>query len=104
MKWLVQAQIDQMRTGAVHPIAGDLNSATVAPWIAWGPYFWADGLNPRSDGLTWTRADFEQDGTHPSQAGEEKEAGLMLAFFKEEETAKRWFLTNYAGRRRSVKH
>lgn len=64
MKWLVQAQINQRRTGQIDPHAGDLDAASVAPWIACGPYLWTDGLNPRSDGHTWTRADFEEDGTH----------------------------------------
>jgi len=102
VKWLVQAQINQRRTGQIDSRAGDLDPATVAPWIAWGPYFWADGLNPRSDGLTWTRADFENDGTHPSKSGEEKEASMMLSFFKQDPTATPWFLP--PSRRRSVLH
>jgi hypothetical protein len=102
VKWLVQAQIDQQRTGTIDPRAGDLDPESVAPWIAWGPYFWADGLNPRSDGLIWTREDFEDDGTHKSRLGEEKEASMMLAFFKQEPTARLWFLA--PDRRRSVRH
>lgn len=93
VKWLVQAQIDQMRNGGAvsDTRAGDLNYQTgVAPWIAWGPYLWADGANPRSDGLTWVKTDFDpSDYTHPSQpgapsdtqSGEFKVGGMLLNFF-----------------------
>jgi hypothetical protein len=55
VKWLIEAQIRQMQTpdGHIDDRAGNLNYHTVAPWLAWGPYLWADGLNPRSDGLVW---------------------------------------------------
>jgi len=106
VKWAVQAQIDQMRTGRIDARAGDLNFNTVAPWIAWGPYLWADGLNPRSDGLTWARADVESgDGTHPSQSGEQKVGAMLLSFLKQEPTAKPWFLAiTQPTRKRAVAH
>ncbi len=85
VKWIVQAQIDQMTQGGtiVDTRAGDLNyAAGKAPWIAWGPYLWADGPNPRSDGLTWVLSDFAGDGTHPSSPqGEGKVADMLLKFF-----------------------
>jgi hypothetical protein len=63
-----------------------------APWLAWGPYMWADGLRRRSDGLTWACDDFlELDRTHPSFAGEAKAAGLLLSFVKTDSTARAWF-------------
>jgi len=106
VKWTVQAQIDQMRTGQIDARAGDLNSNGVAPWIAWGPYLWADGMNPRSDGLIWQRADVQpSDGTHPSQSGQQKVGAMLLAFLKQEPTARPWFLTAEApSRRRAIAH
>lgn len=64
----------------------------IAPWVAWGPYLWADGLRPRSDGLTWLCGDLGTDGTHPSDAGRLKVAQLLLAFVKSDPTARAWFM------------
>ncbi len=88
VKWLIEKQIN-----------GDPNLSCTgenakAPWLAWGPYLWADGLNPRSDGLTWTIDDFvESDRTHPSiTSGRKKVADLLLNFVKTDQTARNWFL------------
>lgn len=92
VKWLIDAQIRQRRTGQIDSLAGDLSEG-VAPWLAWGPYLWVDGMNPRSDGLTWSRNDVDSsDGTHPSQSGEQKVGALLLEFLKHEPTARSWFL------------
>jgi hypothetical protein len=94
VKWLIEAQINQMTGGGIDPIAGDLNySGGAAPWIAWGPYLWADGLNPRSDGLTWQRSDFAADGTHPAESGRAKVGGLLLDHFTTSPFIQPWFTT-----------
>jgi len=103
VKWVVQAQIEQMRSGRIDMRAGDLNYDSAAPWMAWGPYLWADGMNARSDGLTWSRGDLESDGTHPSQSGEQKVGAMLLDFLKQERTARLWFLSSSPQpRRRAV--
>lgn len=64
-----------------------------APWIAWGPYYWANGMIPRSDGLVWTCQDLDVDGTHPSNpVGRIKVSTQLLNFLKTDDTASKWFL------------
>ena len=71
----------------------------VAPYLCWGPYLWADGLNPRSDGFTWACSDvLATDFTHPSSTGIGKVADQLLAFFKTDPTATPWFLKKMVGR------
>lgn len=95
VKWLVQAQIDQVDGGGVDIRAGDLDPGSVAPWLSWGPYVWADGFTPRSsDGLYWTCDDLVTDGTHPSNSGRQKVANLLLVFLKTDPVSREWFLEN----------
>jgi hypothetical protein len=44
------------------------------------------------DGLVYLREDLADDGTHPSQSGQKKVAGLLLEFMKTDKNAKGWFL------------
>ncbi len=65
----------------------------LAPWIDWGPYYWANGLLARSDGLEWTCQDLQADGTHPSiPVGRIKVSTQLLNFLKSDDTASIWFL------------
>jgi hypothetical protein len=105
IQWLIEAQIIQMRTGVIDPVAGDLNyNDGTAPWIAWGPYFWADGPIPRSDGLVWCdgakspgppcngEVDFAADGLHPTTVT--KQVGLLLNYFLNSPYTQTWFAAN----------
>lgn len=62
------------------------------PYVAWGPYLWADGLNPRpSDGLIWKCDDYAaKDLVHPSDSGKLKAGKMILDFFKSNQ-ATGWF-------------
>ena len=68
------------------------NGPVVAPWLSWGPYLWADGLNPRSDGLTWACSELNSsDGTHPSATGRLKVADSLLAFVRRDAATAPWY-------------
>jgi hypothetical protein len=73
-----------------------MNNRLKGAWVAWGPYLWTDGLAGRSDGLTWSCDDVENDGTRPSKSGVQKVVSLLTAFFKTDPTAKRWYLASKA--------
>lgn len=88
VKWLIEAQIAGDPDLNYDPARGPV----AAPWLAWGPYLWADGVNPRSDGLTWTLDDVERDCTHPSDSGVAKVVDMLLRFFQTDPTTRSWFL------------
>lgn len=95
VKLAIESQINEMRGLLANPRAGSLNYANkTAPLILWGPYLWADGMTPRSDGLAWNRTDFEEDGVHPSLVGESKIASILLEFFKNSLYTRCWFMAN----------
>lgn len=93
VKWLIESQI----TGSAELNADPLAGAPLVPWIAWGPYLWADGTNPRSDGLTWECDDFAVEGVHPSGSGQEKVADFLMGHFKTDPTAADWFVSGGNG-------
>lgn len=91
VKWLIEAQIRQIAGLGIDPAAGDLDPATVAPMLVWGPYLWTDGTTPRSDGLVWNCGDVEADGVHPAQSGEEKVGNMLMDFMLNSPLASPWF-------------
>jgi hypothetical protein len=83
VRWVIEDQLNGLL-----PFTG---ASRTAPWMAWGPYLWADGLTPRGDGLTWACGEFADDGTHPGTTGRQKVAQLLLRFFQTDPTAREWF-------------
>ena len=90
--WTVKLLLEDQIDG--NPLLAYDGPSPKAPWLSWGAYLWADGLNARSDGLTWICPDdFKEDGTHPSDpVGRIKVAEQMMEFFTSDETAAPWFL------------
>jgi len=89
VRWLIQDQTSGDPALNYNPDAGPV----LSPLLLWGPYLWADGLNPRSDGVTWGPGDFSiADGTHPSDSGRQKVAEMLLDFFETNDLARPWFL------------
>jgi len=88
VKWAIADQINGNPDLNFNPGVGPV----VAPWMAWGPYDWANGLDTRRDGEVWTCQDFK-DGIHPSNpGGRERDANMLLNFFKNDTTTTPWFL------------
>ncbi len=89
-KWLIEEQINGDPELNYNPQRGMVK----APWLSWSPYLWADGNNPRSDGLVWTAEDMEWDCTHPSDQGAAKIGVMLMDFFKTNSTTMGWFLAS----------
>lgn len=85
---LIRAQIDGALPLNYDPKEGPVRS----PWLSWGPYMWADGLVPRSDGLTWECDDFDDDGFHSGEGAEAKMSSALIEFFRTDPTTIGWFL------------
>lgn len=105
-RWVILGQITLMRTGSlwdtrIGPIDYDKEQA---PWVAWGPYLWANGTLPRSDGLTWQRDDFELDGERLSASGARKGADSLMRFLLTEPTASWFRAADAPARLRPVRH
>ena len=89
VKWLVEQQIKGDKALNYDPAHGEVK----APWLAWGPYLWANGSTPREDGFSYEPADFTpSDGTHQSPSGQRKVGQLLLKFFESDSTTKSWFV------------
>jgi hypothetical protein len=90
VKWVIAGQIARDADLSYSPSMG---SRVRSPWLAWGPYLWADGTKGRrQDSLVYTREDVGVDGTHPSDSGRLKVGQLLLDFLKSDPTSKPWFL------------
>lgn len=88
VKWLVEQQISGDKSLNFDSARGEVK----APWLSWGPYLWANGSTPRTDGFAYEPADFTpNDGTHQSSSGQRKVGQLLRKFFESDSTTKPWF-------------
>jgi hypothetical protein len=74
VKWMIEKQISG------DPSLQFSGPNALAPYLCWGPYFWIDGQNRRSDGAIWNCNDLISDFTHPSFSGVYKVSSQLLAF------------------------
>jgi hypothetical protein len=89
IKWIVRDQMAGNPELNCNPAKGTVR----APWVAWGPYLWADGVKGRKDGLVYLRDDVTTtDRTHPSMSGREKVVNLLMSFLKNDPTSRPWFV------------
>ncbi len=98
VKWMIEKQINGDPGLNYDPGKGQVT----APYLSWGPYFWIDGANPRSDGRVWLPEDLAEDCTHPSPSGNQKVAAMLLEFFTTDSTATVWFLAGGAASQPAV--
>lgn len=78
---------------AVRDLIREQSADEKAPVLLWGHYLWADGEKGRNmDDFKWTKEDVGPDGTHPSEAGRQKVAKLLLEFLAKDPYAAPWFV------------
>lgn len=89
VKWVIERQISG--DSDLKYRGGGKN----APFMGWGPYTWADGINPNSSGLYWNcEEDFAPDGGgyHLTNGGKDKDALLLRDWALTDPIAKIFFL------------
>ncbi|MEZ5013679.1 MAG: T9SS type A sorting domain-containing protein [Chitinophagales bacterium] len=89
VKWVIEDQLNGSSDLKY------LGKYAKSPWLSWGPYYWADGINPReTDGLTWECDEFDPEGGgfHLSDSGKMKEAQMMIDLLVNSNAASKWFL------------
>ena len=92
VKGVIEAQIEQMRTGIVNPVTGNLDyNSGIAPLVVWCDDIWVNDAIPRSDGFQWFREDSREDGAHPAVPGIAKVATRMLDIFLTSPYSQPWF-------------
>lgn len=91
--YAVKDAIADQINGAANLNYNPANGPVLAPWMAWGPYYWSNGMLGRADGLVWDCEDFSSDGTHPSSGfGQQKVANALLNFLRTDPTTTPWYL------------
>ena len=88
LRWVILDQINGKPELNYDPKKGEVK----APLVLWGPDLWANGETARKDGFSWSKSELGPDGTHPSDAGREKVAKMLISFFQSDPTARGWFL------------
>jgi len=107
VRWVILGQVSTIRNGGYlwDSRIGDVDyERGSVPWVTWGPYLWANGTTPRSDGLTWGRDDFASDGEALSDQGARKAAGMLFSFLMTEPTAQWFRATDLPPRVRPARH
>ncbi len=88
VKWLIEQQLKGDAELNFDPGKGAVKS----PWLSWGPYLWANGTTPRTDGFFYVESDLrEDDRTHESEQGQDKVGRELVNFFKADPTSRGWF-------------
>ena len=91
VKFLIERQI-QGDPLLDYQSAGGGDGPGLVPWLAWGPYAWADGQVPDSDGLTWECGDFSTSDGHHLAGPARAEVGERLhEFLSSDATAAPWY-------------
>jgi hypothetical protein len=90
IRWMIEKQMNGDPALNDKPELGPVQ----APLLLWVPYYWTDGLTPRSDGLIWTCEEGGDmwNGIHPEPNGAQKNADQLYAFFKTDPTSTLWYL------------
>jgi hypothetical protein len=89
VKWLIEQQLNGDPALNYARAKGEIK----APWLSWGPYLWARGMDKRNDGFSYEESDFTpSDGTHESQTGVLKIGKQLLQFFNPDSTTRGWFV------------